>query len=364
MSSAAASLHQIPLNYSDPPSFFYSASEAFQRAGSNSPGFLDRFFSLGKYSVRFRFAGDALVPPVTRAFAHLVISGAPPTHLTLNFWDAVSTGVAMPAPFWKEGDFLIGGEIRGLSNARYQAFYQMDSGILAVIDLEGNIGYCWYRSSHEIPDYELAAPLRLPLYPWLMRHGLLPVHAGAVGFRQGGVLLAGKSGTGKSNTAMACLRSELGYASDDFCLVDPSTLEVHSLYSTSKIHARDLERFPGFRERIGNPDRASQDKSLFFLYEHFPQQVLTHFPLRAIFIPRFGNRNSPCLVTASPAAALAALTPGTTLLMPSAAQTTFRGLADLVRRLPAFYLDLPRDTGQIPSEIAAFLRANGYPRAN
>lgn len=356
MIAAAASFPQIPLSHFNPLSFFNTASEAFQRAESSAGDSREYFFSLGGHAALFRFAGDALVPAVTRAFAHLAIAAAPRAQLMLHFWDAASTGVAMPAPSWKEDDFLIGGEIRGLSNERYQSFYQMDSGILATIDLQENIGYCWYQSPERIPDYELAAPLRLPLYPWLMQQGLLPVHAGAVGFRDGGVLLAGRSGSGKSNTAMGCLDSELGYASDDFCLVDPSHLEVHSLYSTGKMHSRDLVRFPNLQALIGNPDRIDRDKALFFLYEHFPQKILSRFPLRSILIPRLGNEHSPRLVTASPAASLAALTPGTTLLMPSEAQATFRALADLVRRVPAFYLDLTSEIAQVPSVIEECLR--------
>jgi len=341
----------------DPVSFFASARDAFQRAASNAGGSRDYFLKLGDFTVRFRFAGDALVPYVTRALAHLAIPATLAPHLTIHFWDARSTRVAMPSPSWGEDDYLAGGEIRGLTNARFYTSFQVDSGILAVIDLEQNLGYCWYKSPQQIPDYELAAPLRLPLYPWLMRNGILPVHAGAVGLREGGVLLVGKGGSGKSNTALACLASDLGYVSDDFCLIDPGSLQVHSLYSTGKMHARDLERFPSFRPLVGNPDRMHRDKALFFLHEHFPQKILTRFPLRAILIPRLGPVQSARLVPASPAAALAALTPGTTLLLPSAAQETFRALADLVRRVPIFYLDLSPKLEQIPPVILQWLRA-------
>lgn len=341
----------------DPENFFNTARDAFQRAAPNVGGAVERFFAIGGFTVRFRFAGDALVSFVTRAFAHLAIPAAPNPHLTIHFWDMPSTRVAMPPPPWGVDDYLGGGEIRALTNARYYTSFQIDSGILALIDLEQNVGYCWYKSPQQIPDYELAAPLRLPLYPWLMRNGILPVHAGAVGLREGGVLLVGKGGSGKSNTALACLASDLGYASDDFCLIDPKNLRVHSLYSTAKMHSRDLQRFPSFQRLVGNPDRMHLDKALFFLHEHFPEKILTRFPLRAILIPRLGNGQHARLVPASPAAALAALTPGTTLLLPSAAKATFRALADLVRHVPSFYLDLSPDISQIPPVILKWLRA-------
>lgn len=351
--AASSSLSSEP----DPLIFFDAARTAFQRAESNVGGSVDRFFAVGDFNVHLRFAGDALLPHVTRAFAHLAIPVAPEPHLTIHFWDTPSTHVAMPPPPWGDDDYLAGGEIRRLTNARFYTSFQIDSGILAILDLEKNLGYCWYKSPQQIPDYELAAPLRLPLYPWLMRNGLLPLHAGAVGLPEGGVLLIGKGGSGKSNTALACLASELGYASDDFCLIDPEGLCVHSLYSTAKMHARDLERFPGFRAFVGNPDRTNREKARFFLYEHFPDKILTRFPLRAILIPRFGDKSATRLVPANPAAALAALTPGTTLLLPSAAQQTFRALADLVRRVPAFYLDLSPNISQIPAVILKWLRA-------
>ena len=34
------------------------------------------------------------------------------------------------------------------------------------------------------------------------------VHAGAVGNKNGGILLVGKGGSGKSSTALACLKSD------------------------------------------------------------------------------------------------------------------------------------------------------------
>src|SRR4029077_4802081 len=92
---------------------------------------------------------------------------------------------------------------------------------------------------------EIAEPIRAIL-SWFMReHNRQLIHAAAVGNSDGGVLLIGRSGAGKSNTALCCLASDLQYAADDFCAVSVgSEPHVYSLYCTGKTHEVDWTRHP------------------------------------------------------------------------------------------------------------------------
>ncbi|MCM1134484.1 MAG: hypothetical protein NC400_02815, partial [Clostridium sp.] len=72
---------------------------------------------------------------------------------------------------------------------------------------------------------------------WAGTVGLLPLHGGAVGIRNNGVLLAAKGGGGKSTLAASCLSAGIDYIADDYLLADMhGPLRVMPLFSTLKLH--------------------------------------------------------------------------------------------------------------------------------
>ena len=89
----------------------------------------------------------------------------------------------------------------------------------------------------------------------------------------GGVLIAGKSGSGKSTTTLACLTSGLLYAGDDYVLADVAAEPyVHSLYSTAKLVPDNCDRFPQLRPLVSNPDKLDEQKALIYLREALSRQ--------------------------------------------------------------------------------------------
>ena len=262
----------------------------------------------------------------------------------------------MPPPPWGPEDYLQAGEIHGYVNERFFTAFQIGVGVLSVLDFERGLGLYWIKSSWDIPYFESGAPMRVLLHPWLCRQGLIPVHAGAVGLPNGGVLLVGKGGSGKSNTALACLESRLFYASDDFCVLRTyPTLTVFSLFSTGKVGAGDLQRLPFLASRISNPEHLQEEKALFYLNEYFPEKMLRTFPIKAILIPRVTGKSYAAIQAATPAAALASFAPSTVILAPRLAGATFQQLTGIVRRVPCYYLDVGTDPSQIPQAILELL---------
>ena len=83
--------------------------------------------------------------------------------------------------------------------------------------------------------------------------------------QHGGVLLAGKGGSGKSTTALTCLNSELQYVSDDYCVVvaQPSPF-AYNLYCTAKVRADNTHRVPHLMPTVSNGNRLGDEKALFF----------------------------------------------------------------------------------------------------
>ena len=137
-----------------------------------------------------------------------------------------------------------------------------------------------------LPYFESSAPLRTIFDWWLSGRGLHLTHAAAVGTPDGGCLIGGRSGSGKSTTARACMGTELAYAGDDFVLVgaEPEPY-VYNLYNTAKLDPDNLHRFPHLAPYIGNAERLRSEKA----YLYLSAKIATGFPLRAILVPRIGN---------------------------------------------------------------------------
>jgi len=187
-----------------------------------------------------------------------------------------------------------------------------------------------------------------------------PIHAGAVGRPDGGVLIAGRNGSGKSTSTLACLHSDLRFAGDHYVLVrvDPEPY-VFSLYSTAKLEPHDLGRFPKLKPMVNNHGRLTSEKALIFLHDHAPGEIVRGFPLRAILLPRVTGRRDTRLERTTPAAALMALAPTTLVHLQGASQEAFGKLARLARKLPVYTLEAGTDLSQIPVVILELLEKGG-----
>ncbi|MDQ4075825.1 MAG: hypothetical protein M3220_06200 [Chloroflexota bacterium] len=87
---------------------------------------------------------------------------------------------------------------------------------------------------------------------WLLRHGKVPLHAGALGIDGGAVLLAAESGMGKSSLMCSLVREGIPLLSDDFVAVENSPsgeIVAASAYPQMRMWPETVEHF------IGNADR-------------------------------------------------------------------------------------------------------------
>jgi hypothetical protein len=329
-------------------------------------GMLERFYRLGTGVVRLRFAGDALIGPLRRAIAHLEVEPVARPGLTVDLWDSASAGtevtplirltvdLARREPF---DSLSPRQEVRRLDNDRVFTTFESGSGVLTMFDSARNHGVYWVNDGRDLPYYERGAPLRTIFNWWLAQNGMHCVHAGAVGTPQGAVLLTGKGGSGKSTSSLACVGSDLSYASDDYCVIsDEAAPHVYSLYNTGKLNgAEDLARQPHFEPWVVNPDKMGNEKLLMFLHEHLPQGLLKDAPLRAIVLPTVTDRIAPALRQVSAVAALKALAPTTMFQLPGARQNSLKVMARLVAALPCYQLECGSDIAAIPELLGELL---------
>jgi hypothetical protein len=339
-----------------PLAYFDKVHAAFELARS-ACGSIERYYTVGGKLVRLCFAGNTLISRFTPALDHLATTPTLQVDLTICLWDSASTGVQVPKPPWSIDALAARGEIQGYNDERFHTVIQAEGGNLHLFDSARKVAIYWLASIDYVPYWESSFPFRDIFHWWLPTQPYQPVHAGAVGLPSGGVLITGKSGSGKSTTCLSCLDSDLLYAGDDYVLVaaDPAPT-VYSLYNSAKLEPDNLERFPNLRSLVSNPHQLAAEKAVVYLQEQLPQKLISHFPIRAIILPRVTGARDTHLVPASPASSLIALAPTTLFHLPRANQITFAKLSSLVKQVPSYWLEAGTDLSQIPDMLLKFLR--------
>lgn len=347
----------VPVAETPVQSFFADVAASFSRAAA-AAGTQAHDYRIAGRLFRVTLAGDALRSHVTRAIAHLAVPAEPCADITLYLWDAASTGVVLPPPPWDTDAYSNRGEISGFNDGVRFTTYHADGRVLYLYDSERRFGFVVTFDSALLPIYERAASLRPILSAALATAGIQYTHAAAIGLPEGGVLLAGPSGAGKSTTSLACLDSPLLFAGDDYCAVDVThgtPAEVYSLYNSAKASAGTIERLPFLKPYIQFWDVGASEKAIYFFYEPLPHKLISHFPLRAILIPRVTGARDTHMEPATARAAMFALAPSTYRQLPGANENVLTRLAALARSVPVFYLDVGTDMPQIPNKILEFL---------
>ncbi len=309
-------------------------------------------------SVCMRFAGPALLPVLAPAFAHLLRSSAEPPDLTVCCWDDASTGVTTPEP-------RVSADRAGIEfvDGPVKLAWEPGQRAIAAFSATQRLALVRFQDAGAVPVWERAAPLRRILHWWASGLGLQLVHAAAVGTRQGGVLLVGRGGSGKSTTALACVGSALGYAGDDYCLLSfDDGPRVHALYGSGKADAASGARLPRLQSTFAASALRGEGKSVIFVEDSFPGTMIDTFPLRAVVVPRIAG-DAACRLDPMPrAAALRAVAPSTLFQLPGDRGESLSRLAALVRELPCWQLSLGPDPAAAQPLLENLLRNEARPR--
>lgn len=336
-----------------------AATRTFTQATRDTADPLVYFYRICGHVVRLHFATPPLACGLTPALAHLVTAPQLTADLTINLWDSATTGIDRPAlpeaiqqpPI----DLKAGGSY--LHSERFQAFWQPVYGLFTMLDRATNEAFYWVDDAEQLPLAEGGAPLITLLHWWLGQRGQQIVHGAAIGSAAGGVLLVGKSGSGKSTTALACLHAGLHYVGDDYCAVAATPVPmVYSLYSSGKVYFADLARFPRLQKAQSRQAYAGADKALYFFAEAFANQLAATLPLKAILLPTVHAQQARSQLRAvSPATALLAMGPSTVFQLIGEKRQTIEQLGQLVRQLPCYRLELGADLEAIPALITDVL---------
>lgn len=322
-------------------------------------------------TVLLRSSSPEMLDRVTRTFTHLRCDAQAAADLTMHLWDTVPAGLPdPPLPdvhgeqqpgaffYYSDDDVRAGFQLGTSGDARVLAVYPHAAPpSLSVLDISRSEAWYWMADAGRMPYWEQATPVKYLLDWWMSQRGLKQVHAGAVGTPEGGVLLVGKSGSGKSTSTLSCLQSDLLYAGDDYVgvAIEPEPY-VHSLYTSGKIMPDHVERLPFLLPVVANPDDLGIEKAVVYVHEHWPQAVTPGFPLRALLAPRVTpGLTTSRIVEVSRAEGLAALAPSTVFQMHTQARQSLAQMSRLLGRIPCYRLELGSDIPSIPRAIEGLL---------
>lgn len=347
------------------PRDFFALTESLFAQATEKTAPLERCYRIAGQEFRLLFAGDDLRRKITPALEHNRVAQLSDAQandaVTIQLWDSVGSGIEMPDTPWDNTEYSIRNEVRGWSDARFRTTFHMGSGVLTLLDLEQRRAIWWIRDARELPYYESGAPL-LPLFhAWMSTRSAEArrlVHAAAIGDENGGVLVVGRGGSGKSSTALQTFTSNLQYAGDDYCLLsddEDGHFRAWSLYSSGKIHGEDAPIFPHLANSLSNEKTMMDEKALYFFAENWQHKLGEGFPIRAVLLPRVGE-NTLRLTPLSPAQALLALAPSTMFQLPNTGRDTFAWLSQLVKRVPSYTLDLGAQRSAVLPFIEKFLQ--------
>jgi len=335
--------------------FFAAAWAAGELARERQGGPIARF-QLGDGQLEIRSASSVMAQRMARAWDHLRRPAAGDPVLTISVFDSAESGVTMPPPAWGRDDYLTRNRVRGYETGRFRALYNIGLETLHLIDLETRRAIYWIKNGADTPWWEQTFPFRQILHWWT---GLGPwqlVHAGAVGYPDGGILIAGRSGAGKSTTTLSCLRGALAYAGDDYALagLGGDTPWFYSLFGTAKVESANLHRVEHLRGWISNEKFLADQKAMMYVNEHAPERILPAAPIRAIVLPRVIGSGPTDLHPATAKDVAEAIAPTVLMHMTGFERETMTRIAALGRRVPSFWLRLgenPAGTAPVLEEL-------------
>jgi hypothetical protein len=339
--------------------FFEACLQRFILAAGRT-GEVKRFYNLAGTVVCLNFAGNAMLPWLTPALEHLRAKEVTDPAATIHVWDAMSTGVEMVPPPCAGADFTDRGDIWGFNSKRIKTAFHWSEYSVNVMDMETGTGVYWVKNPYAFPYWVFSSPFRTQFH-WLMESkGCQLLHAAAVGTAGGAVLIPGKGGAGKSNTALTCLEKGFYYLGDDYVIVrkDPVPV-VFSLYSTAKVNFEDLPGFPSMKVHVQKPIREGQEKAVMFLQPGFGDRIVSEMPLKAILTPKIEKQEQTSIRAVSFWPVMQAMSFTTMSQLPGVGAHTHEYLSEFTSRLPCFSLVLGSDREDVARSVAGVIANPG-----
>lgn len=332
--------------------------DRYERAAAAAGGAGRLDLEMAGLRLRLSYAGEGLREQLLAPFEHLSGGEAGDPELTISLFDTASSGIEAPPPLWEPIVAAPGtNPIARLRSERACVLAAAGSrGLTAALPADG-VAVFHLPDTAAIPASERAAPIREALQLLMAAQGRLMTHAGAVGRDGRGVLLVGRGGSGKSTLALSCAIAGMEIAADDYVLLEPGSLRAHAMQSTAKLTEDSAKRLgvPASAVDAGGfePTLEGPAKALVRIPDLAPTRLVRRLQIAAVLAPALrspqpayiasGADDGSGLRPISAAEALRAVAPSTIVQAGFGGEGSLATLADLVRRVPSYALELSPD---------------------
>lgn len=338
---------------------WHGLHRAFESAAATHPGEVcERHLAFAGRAVRLRVVGRTLFAQLVRPFEHLAeASSTGAAALAIDVWDD-TLAHHLPAPE-REGDVTLWREMT-VQSADDRFVAQRLPHTMSCLDRRGShlvAGIAWHD---RIFIYERAKPFARALLNWYNDRDVQVIHAGLVAHGGQGVLLAGRSGSGKSTSTLACALGGLAFLGEDYVALESrgdGRFVGHSVYNSVFLDSTHLRRFDGLAAHAVHGRPPQEAKSVVLLAQVAPDAMAREATIRALVFPRVGEGAEAALAPMSRPEALLALAPSSLLQIPNRqlGRAGFGRLAQLVERLPCYRMSVGEDLASIPRCLAPLL---------
>ncbi|MCF8055642.1 MAG: hypothetical protein K9K37_03270 [Desulfocapsa sp.] len=328
----------------------------FNESRIKAAGLRKRFISIGG-TVLLTYSSDILEHSLFKAFEHLEITGTDAeAAFTIFACDSDILDCALPGYGWLTDISKNKEEIVTYNSEDIHVLYNPKSGIFSMFDNGNNRGYYYLPKAGQLPFYEKAAPMRMLLHWWCEKSGLALVHAAAIGGDTAGILLAGRSGTGKSTTAIMAARNGFKFLGDDYIVLEnKSGPVVHSAYNSVKFRWEMLERVPAAGDLSLNNQK--DEKGYFYLRDHQPDALRRSLPLKAVLLPVISGNQKSYFDRVPQSKGLMGLAASSIFQMPGSGKQTLKTLAAILQGIPVYQMSLGKDNAEIMDALKRFMAA-------
>ena len=344
--------------------YFEQLHERFELAAEAAGG-VDRDLEMAGLRLRLRCAGESIRAALLPPFEHLAVAAGQAPELAVSLFDTATTAVDAPPPAWQPLRAAPGtNPVARLRSECTCVLAAAGSGALTAARPGDGEAIFHLPDARRIPSSERAAPLREALGLLMGARGRWLTHAGAVGRGGRGVLLVGRGGSGKSTLALSCALAGMEIVADDYVLLEPQGLLAHAMQSTAKLTEDSVRRLgistasidaAGFEPTLEGPAKAIAD-----IRAIAPGAMKHRLMIGAIVAPilpqltsplfphtetkrEVSRGNRPAVRRISSAEGLRAVAPSTIVQSGFAGGPALAALAQLVRRVPAYALELSPD---------------------
>lgn len=225
-----------------------------------------------------------------------------------------------------------------------RAAYPFQKGLWRILDLKSRVGLQWCSTTDKLPPWDASAPLRQHLHWLLQDRRLRLAHAATLGSKNGGIVLFGRGGAGKSGTTLAGLAAGLSTVGDDYIALGNAPAPfARPLYRTVKQDQGGLSRLSGLAGRMAGERENWRGKVEFDPSLYFDDAFLEHMPIRAVILPRIAHLEKPLLSAARPQQAMLSLMTSNLHQFAGEEENGMQFFAEFLKVLPCFQLDLSTD---------------------